>query len=157
MPEVSLAKQLSGTEALDSMLAALRSKLALNGRFHSHMAYSGYRAILRLEFHPAMSFIPSVDQTVEVENLAQGDVLAALPTVDVTVEIPIRPPNQVREESDMKTPVMALNEKGEMVEKWVHKGGKPPKNKKGASLGREGDTPLQTMVPTAFATEKMPA
>lgn len=157
MAEISLAKQLSGPETLDSMLFELRQKLRMNGRFASHMAYPGYRAVLKLEFYPAASFIPPVEQTVEVErNPTPGPdekiVLSEVATVSETVDIPIRPPNAVREASDMPTPVLVPDANGNSVEKWVKRSGKTPKNKiRGAGLGEE---PAVTMVPTAIPVAK---
>src|ERR1700679_538658 len=101
MGEISLPKQLSGPESLDSMLYELRQKLRMNGRFSSHMAYPGYRAVLKLEFYPAASFVPEVIQTIEVDKVFSGFdgiILSQSPTVTETVEIPVRPPNQVRED-----------------------------------------------------------
>jgi hypothetical protein len=150
--EISLAKQLSGPETLDSMMFELRQKLRMNGRFSSHMAYPGYRAILRLEFYPAASFIPPVDQMVELDTVPLGAVVSQTATVDETVEIPVRPPNQVREHADMPTPVLSQDENGNPVEKWVKRKGGVPKNKvRGAGIGPE---PAVTMVPTAIPAGK---
>ena len=155
MAEISIPKQLSGPEALDSMMAELRKKLRMNGRFQSHMAYAGYRAEISVKFYPAASFIPPIDQKVEVEGGFigfDGVVLSETATVDETVTIPVRPPNQVREDADMPTPVLAHDAQGGTVEKWVKRAKQPPKNKvKGGEVGSE---PLQTMVPTAIAAEK---
>src|SRR5271165_5909423 len=99
MAEVSLVKQLSGPETLDSMLHELRSKLRMNGRFSSHMAYPGYHAVLKLEFYPAASYIPSFEQTVEVDTVPSDAVLSQTATVNETIHIPVRPPNEVREDA----------------------------------------------------------
>ena len=112
MPEISIPKQLSGPEALDSMMFELRQKLRMNGRFASHMAYPGYRAVLKIEFYPAASFIPSAEQEVEVNTVPDGAVLSQTATVAEVVEIPVRPPNQVREEAEMPTPVLSQNAEG---------------------------------------------
>lgn len=150
MAEISLPKQLSGTEALDSMLHALRQQLRLNGRFHSHMAYAGYRAEISLKFYPAASFIPPVEQELVIHSVPEEAVLSQTATVEETVEVPVRPPNQVREEADMPTPVLVQDENGNPVEKWVRRTGKPPKNKvKGGEVGKE-----PAMVPTAVPVEK---
>lgn len=146
MAEVSLPKQLSGTEALDSMLAEVRKHLCMNGRFQSHMAYAGYRAEVSVRFYPAASFIPPVEQTLKLGTVPDGAVLSQTATVDAIVDIPVRPPNQVREEADMPTPVLTQDENGNPVERWV-KRGKVPKNKvKGGNVGKE---PAVTMVPAA--------
>jgi hypothetical protein len=150
MADISLVKQLSGPEALDSMLFELRKVLRMNGRFSSHMAYSGYRAEATIKFYPAMTFVPPIEQTIEVSSLAAGSTLSETATVETTVDIPVRPPNQVREDADMPTPIMTMDENGNPVEKWVNRKGKVPKNKyKGGSVA-EGTEPAQTMVPTAI-------
>lgn len=152
MAEVSLVKQLSGTEALDSMLHELRQVLGRNGRFHSHMAYSGYRAELELKFYPAQSFVPPVEQRVEVTGGFtgfDGVVLSETPSVEVEVKIPVRSPNQVREDCDMPTPVLSQDANGNPVEKWVKRRAVPRNVVKG------GDTsPRQTMVPTTIVASK---
>lgn len=149
MSEISLPKQLSGPEALDSMLHAIRQKLRMNGRFQSHMAYPGYRAEVLVKFYPAASFIPVVVQSVEVDNQSSsGLVMSETATVEETVEIPVRSPNQVREEADMPTPVLAQDEHGNPVEKWVKRKGGPKKNTaKGGHVN--GGEPAVTMVLSA--------
>lgn len=155
MAEVSLPKQLSGPESLDSMLAEARKKLRMNGRFSSHMAYPGYRAVIRVEFYPAASFVPAIDQTIELNTVPEGAILSQTATVDETIDIPVRPPNQVREDADMPTPVLSQDENGQSVERWVNRKGKVPKNKvKGGHTGvADGSEPAVTMVPTAIVAE----
>lgn len=146
MPEISLPKQLSGPEALDSMLFELRKRLRMNGRFQPHMAYAGYKAVIDVKFYPAASFIPPVEQTIEFEDVPTEAILSQTATVEDQIEIPVRPPNQVREDSDMPTPVLTQDEHGQPVERWVKRAKQPPKNKvKGGQTG-----PMQTMVPTAI-------
>jgi hypothetical protein len=144
MADISLTKQLSGSEALESMVLELRKKLRGNGRFAQHMAYSGYRAEITVKFYPAVSFIPPVEQVVEIDTVPTGSTLSQTATVEETVEIPVRPPNQVREDADMPTPILTTDEHGYPVEKWVNRKGGVPKNKV-----RGGNGPMQTMVPTA--------
>ena len=68
-----------------------------------------------------------------------------------TVEIPVRSPNQVREDAGMPTPVLAQDEHGNPVEKWVNRSGKAPKNvTKGGNAGKE---PAVTMVPTVIPVD----
>jgi hypothetical protein len=130
------------------MLAELRKTLRMNGRFQPHMAYAGYRAEISVKFYPAASFIPPVEQDVELESVPDGAVLSQTATVETAVEIPVRPPNQVREDADMPTPVLVMDENGNPVEKWVNRKGKVPKNVvKGGKTGKE---PAVTMVPTAI-------
>lgn len=157
MAEISLPKQLSGPEALDSMLAELRKKLRMNGRFSSHMAYPGYRAVLKLEFYPAASFVPEVMQDVEVDTVPVGAILSQTATVVENLDIPVRPPNQVREDADMPTPVLTQDANGNPLEAWVRRKGGVPKNKvKGGRTG-EGSEPAVTMVPTAIPAEEADA
>lgn len=129
MSEISLAKQLSGPEALESILEAVRRQLRMNGRFASHMAYSGYRAEIGVKFYPAASFIPPIEQEIVLESVPEGSILSQTSTVNEVVSVPVRPPNQVREEADMPTPVLSQDEHGQPVEKWVKRKGGVPKNK----------------------------
>jgi hypothetical protein len=157
MSEISLAKQLSGPEALDSMLHELRKKLRMNGRFSSHMAYPGYHAEITVRFYPAASFVPPVEQLVEVQQVMvepDGEervvVVSKTASVDETVSIPLKSPNQAREDADMPTPILTTDENGNPMEKWVNRKGKVPKNKvKGGEVG-PGTEPAMTMVPTAL-------
>lgn len=155
MAEISLAKGLSGREALDSMMYETRQKLAMHGRFGANMNYPGYRAELTVKFYPAASFIPPLECAVTVEKLtgAVGEVVSQTPTVVETVEIPVRPPNAVREAADMPTPVLTQDAQGNTVEKWVKRGpGRPPKNRVlGGNIGPE---PTVTMVPTVIPVPK---
>ena len=151
MADISLVKQLSGSEVLDSMLSELRKNLRMNGRFASHMAYNGYRAEISVKFYPAVSFVPPVEQDIVLDTVQEGATLSQTATVDAKVEIPVRSPNQTREDADMPTPVLSQDEHGNPVEKWVRRKGQVPKNKvRGANLGPE---PAVTMVPTAIPVE----
>ena len=155
MAEISLAKGLTGREALDSMMFEVRQKLAMHGRFGVNMNYPGYRAEVSVKFYPAASFVPPLENELTVEHLtgAPGEVVSQTATVTETVEIPIRPPNAVREAADLPTPVLTQDSAGNTVEKWVkRKPGAVPKNKvRGAHLGPE---PAVTMVPTAIVAQK---
>lgn len=152
MAEISIPKQLSGPEALDSLLHETRRRLAMNSRFQPHMAYAGYRAEVTVKFYPAASFVPAAQQTINLEQAPAGAVLSETATVDETVQIPVRPPNRVREDSGMPTPVLTTDEKGNVVERMVPRRGQMPKNQvKGGTVGRE---PAQTMVPTAIPVPK---
>lgn len=152
MAEISIPKQLSGPEALESMLFEIRRRLATNGRFAPHMAYPGYRAEISVKFYPAASFIPPVEQAIEINTVPRGTIVSQTATAEETVEIPVRPPNQVREEADMPTPVLTMDTQGNMVERMVRRTGQVPKNKvRGAGLGPE---PAVTMVPTTIPVSK---
>lgn len=156
MAEISIVKQLTGPEALDSMLHELRQKLRMNGRFQSHMAYPGYHAEISVRFYPAMSSIPPIEQDLEIQfipvdetskNNPKDVIISKAAAVEESVTIPIRPPNQVREDADMPTPILTQDANGNPVEKWVNNKGKVPKNK---VKGGEGKAPTVTMVPTAI-------
>jgi hypothetical protein len=139
--------------ALDSILHALRQKLRMNGRFASHMAYAGYRAEIGIKFYPTASFVPPIEQSIELDTVPTGAVVSQTATVDESLEIPVRPPNKVREDADMPTPVLTQDENGNPVERWVNRKGQIPKNRvKGGEVGSE---PLQTMVPTAVVAESI--
>ncbi len=130
--EVSIAKPLSGTECLDACMSSLRTALGKDDRFSTHMAYSGFRAVIDFKFMPSMTFVPDVERTVEVVD---GDMVGAeltadmvnSPTFGMIVEIPVRPPNQVREEAKMPQPVLVTDSKGQAHEEWKTVG-KAPKN-----------------------------
>lgn len=144
MAEISLAKQLSGTESLESLLYEIRRKLQLNGRFAPHMAYPGFRAEISLRFYPSASFIPAIEQDFEIDTVPEGAIVSESPTVDVSIDLPLRPPNQVREESDMPTPILTQDENGNPLEKWVKRKGNIPKNSDKGELDS-----VITMVPKA--------
>jgi len=145
--EKSIAKRLSGGEALDSLmhrvyvelsrqvkeptqidpfLRQMYTRLCAHGHFHSHKAYHGYSATVdlklegpdvtvKLEFRPAMSFSPPLTDEFVVKDAGLGFVIGA---VEMRVNIPVRPPNAVREESGMDMPVQ-VEENGVLVEKMV--------------------------------------
>jgi hypothetical protein len=141
--EVSIAKHLSGPEVLESILHSFRAAMNKDDRFMSHVAYSGYHAEVDFHFYPAMSFVPPLERNIRTED---GD-LSNLQTVPETVklEIPLRPPNEVREDADMPLPVLVTHSDGRQEEKWVKKGKAPKQNKapKNAdSIQVEGDTIL---------------
>ncbi len=125
--EVSIAKPLSGTEALDACMDSLRRQLAKDNRFQSHMAYRGFRAEISFRFYPALDFIPNVEREISIE-IGDASAVEPEPTVVEKVDIPVRPPNQVREEADMPTPVLVTDGEGKTTEKWVKRAKAPKKN-----------------------------
>lgn len=152
MAEISIPKQLSGPEALESLLYEIRRRLAMNNRFASHMAYPGYRAEIEIRFYPAASFIPPVEQTLEIDTVQPNAIVSQTATVEESVEIPVRPPNKVRESANMPTPVLTMDAQGNMVERMVRRTAQVPKNHiHGANLGPE---PAVTMVPTTIPVKK---
>jgi hypothetical protein len=125
--EVSIAKELSGPESLEACIHALRTDLAKDDRFMSHVAYRGFHAVIDFKFRPSMSFVPDCEREVVVVVGDQTD-LEDEPTVDVKIEIPQRPPNQVREEADMPQPVLVTDGQGQSHEEWKKTSKTIPKN-----------------------------
>jgi len=121
--EVSIPKPLSGAECLESLFAALRAALMKDDRFGSHMAYPGFRAVLDLKFYPHQSYIPDMERTLEV---VEGEIGVEGTPITASVDLPVRPPNQVREEAGLPQPVLVTDGKGNSEEKWVKKGTMPP-------------------------------
>jgi hypothetical protein len=124
--EVSIAKPLSGTECLEAILYRIREVFSKDERFYSHMAYTGFNAKIDLKFYPQNSFIPPVEREIEipigeVDNLSESSEVSQ-------IEIPIAPPNKVREDADLPTPVLITHNDGTFEEKWVKRRGRPPKN-----------------------------
>ena len=113
--EKSIAKRLSGDEALESLMGEIYKRLFNHGHFHSHKAYQGYSAKITIEFRPAMSFTPPLTDDFVVDKL-DGEEPGPAETFDLV--IPVRPPNQVREENGMDLPVH-VEEDGILKEKWV--------------------------------------
>lgn len=150
MADVSLVKQLSGPEVIDSILAQLKKKLSIHGRLQPNSAYSGYRAELIFKFYPAASFIPPVTYSAEVQDVPDDAILSETATVEAHIEIPVKPPNKVREESGLPTPVLGPDDKGNIVEKWVHL--KPAEKNK--VRGGHSGLPAQTMVPAIVPVGK---
>lgn len=154
MAEISLPKQLSGPEALESLLFEIGKALGRNGRFASHMAYSGYRAEVDVRFYPAASFIPPVDQSIEIDTVQKDATVSQTATVDQTIEIPVRPPNKVREDANMPTPVLTMDAQGNMVERMVKRANQVPVPKNKVHGGSVGYEPALTMVPTTIPVKK---
>ena len=127
MSEVSIAKPLSGSESIDALFAALRAVLVKDDRFSNHMAYPGFRATLDLKFYPHQSYIPDIIRTVEVVETPTG--IEKDPPIEAHVDIPLRPPNQVREEAGLMQPVLVTDAKGHTEEKWVKRVKQPPSPK----------------------------
>src|ERR1035437_4377750 len=101
--EKSIPKRLSGNEALESIMEAIYKRLSAHGHFHSHKAYQGYSATVKLEFRPARSFSPPLTDDFTVEDMEPGAELVE--GVDIIIDIPVRPPNQVREDAGLNMPV----------------------------------------------------
>jgi hypothetical protein len=143
--EKSVPKRLSGSEALDSLMAEIYKRLCNHGHFHSHKAYQGYRATVNLVFQPAMSFAPPLTDDFEINTLDPGEVGADIfrDAMSVTIDIPMRPPNQVREEAGMDLPVQ-VEEGAILVEKWV----KPSKFRGKTKPGTKAPSRASMAVPT---------
>lgn len=121
MKEISLAKLLSGNEVLESILYEMRQKLSRNSRFQQNMAYPAYRAEIKIRLFPSSAFIPPAEYDILAEERPDGCEVSSVPSVEETIEVPVRPPNQVRVESELPLPVLSQDEKGNPVEKWVRK------------------------------------
>ena len=149
--EKSIAKRLSGDEALESLMGEIYKRLFNHGHFHSHKAYQGYSAKVTIEFRPAMSFTPPLTDEFVVENLPSAEDLDAVAeelrlkaaTEPITIEIPVRPPNQVREENNMDLPVH-VEEDGILKEKWV----RPSKFRGKTKPGTPAPSRSTTAIPT---------
>jgi hypothetical protein len=118
--EKSIPKRLSGSEALESLMDAIWKRLAGHGHFHSHKAYQGYSATVKIDFRPARSFSPPLTDDFVVDFgldlLPEGTEVG--PAITEVIEIPLRPPNQVREEAGLDMPVQT-EEQGQIVERFV--------------------------------------
>src|SRR5271167_3039327 len=125
--EVSIAKPLSGTECLEAILYRLRETFSKDERFFSHMAYTGFTAKIGFEFFPQNSFIPPVQREISVSE-GEIDDLSETSTIDETITLDLAPPNKVREDADLPTPVLFTHNDGTFEEKWIKRRGRPPKN-----------------------------
>ena len=114
--EKSIPKRLSGSEALESIMEAIYKRLSAHGHFHSHKAYQGYSATVKIDFRPARSFSPPLTDDFIVEDYSPEADLGD-PVTDI-IEIPVRPPNQVREEAGLAMPVQT-EEHGQLVERFI--------------------------------------
>src|ERR1700692_3298169 len=125
--EVSLAKPLSGSECLEAILYRLRETFSKDERFFSHMAYTGFTAKIGFEFYPQNSFIPPVQREIEIPIGEVGD-LSETSLVDESITFDLAPPNKVREDADLPTPVLLTHNDGTFEEKWIKRRGRRPKN-----------------------------
>jgi len=91
------------------------------------MAYQGFRAAIAFKFYPAVGFTPPVERAIEITGGELSEI-EENPTVDEQIVIPVRPPNQVREEAEMPTPVLVTDAVGRTEEKWVKRGPGRPRN-----------------------------
>ena len=127
--EVSIAKQLAGNECLDSCMFELRKALAQDDRFSRHMSYPGFKAVIEFKFYPHQSYIPDIERTVQVEHNFTGfdgvDFVES-PDISKKIEIPVRAPNSVREETGLAQPVLVTDNKGQTHEEWKKVGSRPP-------------------------------
>lgn len=114
--EKSIPKRLSGSEALQSLMDGIYKRLCAHGHFHSHKAYQGYSATVKIDFRPARSFSPPLTDDFTVDDVDPGAELAE--GITETIEIPVRPPNQVREDAGLDMPVQT-EENGQIVERFI--------------------------------------
>ena len=91
--ERSIPKRLSGSEALDSIMHKVYERLRVHGHFHSHKAYQGYKAKVTVEFAPAMSFSPPLQDDFVIDFgldlLPEGTEIG--PAITETIDIPVAP------------------------------------------------------------------
>ena len=142
--EKSIPKRLSGSEALESIMEAIYKRLSAHGHFHSHKAYQGYSATVKIDFRPARSFSPPLTDDFTVEDLEPEADLGE-PVADI-IEIPVRPPNQVREEAGLDMPVQT-EEHGQLVERFI-----PQAKYKGRLRGQPKPSTSSMDVPTVPGT-----
>ncbi|MHB1952108.1 MAG: hypothetical protein ACYCOU_00045 [Sulfobacillus sp.] len=145
--ERSLAKRLSGGEALDSLCHQVRShlaqqpeflrrsadldrlmksiwtRLAVHGHFHSHKGYHGYSATVGVAMRENVAtveveFRPAMSYAPPLTDKFQVPFGEDINNCSITVEIPVRPPNAVRTAAEMPLPV-EVEESGQLVEKMV--------------------------------------
>lgn len=164
--ERSIAKRLSGGEALDSLCHQIRTKLstlrqspenldrlmkaiwmrlAAHGHFHSHKGYHGYSATVKVklsEFAAEVDvvFRPAMSYAPPLTDIFEVPGMHHLSAAEVAIEIPVRPPNAVRTEAEMPLPV-EVEEAGQVVEKMVpaakYKGKLKPGTKKPQTASME--------------------
>ncbi len=162
--ERSIAKRLSGSEALDSLLhrthVSLSTKfksatwiddllrqmyirLSAHGHFHSHKAYHAYSATVDLKFEGysvgvKLEFKPAMSFAPPLTDdfrITGLNFGCVIGAVDVNVKMPILPPNAVREDAGMDLPVQ-VEENGVLVEKFVPAARYKTKLKPGQKLPR---------------------
>lgn len=124
--EVSIAKPLCGTECLEAILYRLRETFQKDERFFGHMAYTGFTAKIGFEFFPQNSFIPPVQRELEISE-GETDDLSETPIINESITLDLAPPNKVREDADLPTPVLVTHNDGTFEEKWIKRRGRPPK------------------------------
>jgi hypothetical protein len=160
--EKSIPKRLSGNEALDSIMEAIYKRLSAHGHFHSHKAYQGYSATVKLDFRPARSFSPPLTDDFLVEDYSPEADLGD--PITETIEIPVRPPNQVREEAGLDMPVQ-VEERGQLVERFIppakYKGRLKPNGKKPSTASMDtptvpGTNPVSDEVVEQFGVQTRP-
>ena len=160
--EKSIPKRLSGNEALDSIMEAIYKRLSAHGHFHSHKAYQGYSATVKLDFRPARSFSPPLTDDFLVEDYSPEADLGD--PITETIEIPVRPPNQVREEAGLDMPVQ-IEERGQLVERFIppakYKGRLKPNGKKPSTASMDtptvpGTNPVSDEVVEQFGVQTRP-
>jgi hypothetical protein len=148
--EKSIPKRLSGSEALDSLMHEVYRRLCAHGHFHSHKAYHGYSATVTVSFRPAMSYAPPLTDEFHVRDIEDPEAELG-PGLEVTVEIPVRPPNRVRQENDMAMPV-EVEENGQVIGKMIPAAKYRGKQKPGSALPLTGNL----SVPVAPGRLEMP-
>lgn len=114
--EVSIPKALSGIEVLEAVLFDIRKALANDDRLSGHCAYNGFRATIQVSISTHLGFLPPVDRVIVSEGGEQVDLA---PAVDLEIDIPVKPPNAVREATHQPLPVLVSDGNGRSYEKLI--------------------------------------
>src|SRR5271167_2287602 len=133
--EVSIAKPLSGTECLEAILYKIRETFQKDERFFGHMAYTGFTAEVVFNFYPQNSFIPPVERPLYIE-VGDPTPVEEHNALNEIVSLPLAPPNKVREDADLPTPVLVTHNDGTFEEKWIKRRGRPPKQNVPSQKGK---------------------
>lgn len=170
--ERSIAKRLSGGEALDSLCHQIRNDLVPSFRespadldalmrgiwgrlcrhedFHSHRGYHGYSAKVEISWGELgasvrLRFTPAMSYgRPPLNDSFSVPVENARQFPPIAIEIPVRPPNAVRMEAEMPLPV-EVEEAGQIVEKMVPAAKYKGKIKKGVSRPQTENMEVPTL------------
>jgi hypothetical protein len=136
-------------------MAEIYKRLSRHGHFDSHKAYQGYWARVTIDFRSVMRFTPPLTDDFNVKSSIDFDP-ESFPesergeAASFEVELPVRPPNRVREDAGMDLPVQ-VEENGMVVERWV----KPSKFRGKTKPGTPAPSRSNMSVPGM--TSKFPA
>lgn len=127
--EVSIAKPLSGPEALEAVLHDIRTVLSKDDRFMSHTSFKGLETKVRIEVREnPLGFLPPVEREL-VTSVGDISELPEKPDAIHETSISEKSPNKIRESHDMKQPVLVSDGQGQSHEEWKKVDKKPPQQK----------------------------